>query len=83
MNVIRRIAIFCLVIACLCGAGFVLVDTMRRGTPRADTAPVTVPTTVPTPTAGDSTVATFPVSKGKNPFQGLVQLPATATTQPK
>lgn len=79
---LRRIALSVLVVACLAGAAFVIADTWVRGTPTADVAPASENSTN-TSVPGETTASTFPVASNKNPFQALVQLPATATTQPK
>ena len=71
-----------LLVGCLAGTGFVVWDTATRGTPSVDVGPedAQAPTT---PTTDPTAVDKFPISVTKNPFTPLVQLPPTATTQPR
>lgn len=83
MSIVKRIVISLLLIACLAGTAFVVLQTALRPSPStASDVPASSSTT--STTAGNgNTVDTFPVGKTKNPFIPLAQLPATATTQPK
>ena len=83
MSVVKRICSVALLVACLLGVGFVVWDTAWRGRTTPTNTDV-IETTSTTSAAGSSAeVDRFPITATKNPYAPLVQLPPTATTQPK
>ena len=82
MRIAKTILAIVLLVGCLAGTGFVIWDTATRRTPSVDVGPEAAQDSS-TPTTDPTAVDKFPISVTKNPFTPLVQLPATATTQPK
>jgi hypothetical protein len=82
MSVVRTLLGWTLLALSIFGAAFVAWDTSQRGNASTGISNNAVSTTT-TPTTGGNTVDRFPIAETKNPFVPLVQLPPTATTQPK
>jgi len=82
MSIVRAIIGWTLLTLCIFGAAFVALDTSQRGRGSSGISNSASSTTT-TPTTSGNTVDRFPIAETKNPFVPLVQLPATATTQPK
>ena len=82
MSIVRAILGWTLLALSIFGAAFVAWDTTQRGRSTSGISNNAVSTTT-TPTTSGNAVDRFPITETKNPFVPLVQLPATATTQPK